>query len=151
MTNASTSFLVDTNILVYAYAPQDIVKQEQSIQLLDDLIQREVAVLSTQCLSEFYNVVTNRLAQRLSPTEALTQVTRLSESCKVLSMTSGIILEGCRGAVEHQLSIWDALIWATAKLNQVPFIITEDSDYDRVLEGIHYLNPFSPAFDLQFR
>lgn len=58
------------------------------------------------------------------------------------------VLEGCRGASEHSLSIWDALIWATAKLNQVPVILSEDFVDGAFLEGVRFLNPFAPAFDL---
>ncbi|MBI4635006.1 MAG: hypothetical protein HY727_01525 [Candidatus Rokubacteria bacterium] len=46
------------------------------------------------------------------------------------------------------MSYWDAQLWATARLNQVSTILTEDSTHGRVLEGIQYLNPFAPAFDL---
>ncbi len=47
----------------------------------------------------------------------------------------------------HSLSVWDALIWAAAKLNQVPYVLTEDSEHGRLLEGVCYLNPFAPEFD----
>ena len=57
------------------------------------------------------------------------------------------MLEGARGAVAHQLSIWDALIWAVAQLNGVRWVLTEDAEHGRVIEGVEYLNPFSPAFD----
>ena len=61
---------------------------------------------------------------------------------------SAAVLEGCRGAGEHSLSIWDALIWATAKLNQVPLVLSEDFVDGGFLEGVRFLNPFTPAFDL---
>ena len=58
------------------------------------------------------------------------------------------MLEGCRGATEHHLSLWDALIWAVAKLNQVPDVLTEDAEHERFLEGVRFLNPFAAGFDL---
>jgi predicted nucleic acid-binding protein len=44
------------------------------------------------------------------------------------------------------MSIWDALIWAVARLNGVATIISEDT-HGRI-EGVSYLNPFDPQFDL---
>ena len=39
-------------------------------------------------------------------------------------------------------------IWATARLNQVPTIFTEDFTNGRRVEGVQFLNPLLPAFDL---
>ncbi len=46
------------------------------------------------------------------------------------------------------MSIWDALIWAAAKMNGIPYVLTEDARHGRVLEGVTYVNPFDPEFDL---
>ncbi len=35
-----------------------------------------------------------------------------------------------------------------AKLNQVPNVLTEDAPHGRLLEGVRFLNPFHPTFDL---
>ncbi len=148
MTNVSNAILVDTTILVYPHDPRDHDKQRQSFFVLDRLIVSERAVLSVQCLSEFYNVVTRRLPERMTPAEALAQIGRLAQSCQVLDLTAAIVLEGCRGAAQHGLSLWDALIWAAAKLNQVPYLLTEDASHGRFLEGVRFLNPFDSAFDL---
>lgn len=67
---------------------------------------------------------------------------------RVLDLTPAVVLEGCRGSIEHGLPFWDALIWATAKLNQVPYLLTEDAEHGRFLEGVRFLNPFDPSFDL---
>lgn len=73
------------------------------------------------------------------------------------------MLEGCRGAASHSLSVWDALIWATAMLNQVPYVLTEDMQHGLFLEGVRpdrwpsgrplgarpgrFQSPFAPQFD----
>jgi predicted nucleic acid-binding protein len=57
-------------------------------------------------------------------------------------------LEGCRGASQLSPSVWDALIWATAKLNQVPYVLTEDLPHGQLLEGVRFQNPSVPEFDL---
>ena len=139
--------LVDTNVLVYAYDPRSSAKQTAAIALLDGLIASGEAVLSVQCLSEFFVVVTSRLPERMSAPDALDRVEHLAQACRVVDLTSAVALEGLRGSVRHRLSPWDALIWAAAKLNQVPYVLTEDAEHGRTLEGVRYLNPFARAFD----
>lgn len=148
MTNASNALLVDTNILVYMYDPRDRTKQKQAVRVFDALVISHRAVLSVQCLSEFFGVVTRRLLEPITPQEALIRVERLSRVCRVLDLTSIVVLEACRGVAQYGLSLWDAQIWAVARLNQVPFVLTEDAEHGRFLEGVRFLNPFSPAFDL---
>lgn len=148
MTNASADVLVDTNILVYVHDPRDTAKQERALSVLDQLIGGGHAILSAQCLSEFFAVATRRLPEPLTQADALTQVERLSRACRVVDVTPAVVLEGCRGVVAHGMSLWDALIWAAAKLNQVPYVLTEDAEHERFLEGVRFLNPFTPEFAL---
>ena len=53
-----------------------------------------------------------------------------------------------RGLQRHSLSYWDALVWSTAKLNQLPYILSEDFTDGILLEGVRFLNPFAEMFDL---
>lgn len=148
MTNALTDFLVDTNILVYSHDPRDAAKQARALSVLDQLISGGHAVLSAQCLSEFFAAATRRLPEPLTPAEALAQVERFSRACRVVAVTPAVVLEGCRGVTAHRMSLWNALIWAAAKLNQVPYVLTEDAEHRRFLEGVRFLNPFTPEFAL---
>ncbi len=57
--------------------------------------------------------------------------------------------EALRGVDAHRLSFWDALIWAVARLNQVPIVLTEDLPGGQTwIDGVRYLNPIDPGFDL---
>ena len=143
-----SAILVDSNILIYPHDPRDGTKQKIALDILDRLIERNFAVLSVQCVTEFYRGVCWRLPQRLDPGIAIAQVERLILACRILSLTPQVVLEGCHGTIAHQLSYWDALIWASAKHNQVPHILTEDAEHGRVLEGVHFLDPFHPAFEM---
>ena len=46
------------------------------------------------------------------------------------------------------MSYYDAQIWATARLNQVPIIFSEDYNVSPTLEGVQFVNPFAPEFVL---
>lgn len=141
-------FLVDSNILIYVHDPRDQSKQERAFEVLDRLIKDKSAVLSVQCLSEFFSTVRWKLPEPMSQLQALAQVESFILSCRVLSLTPRALLEACRCSNRYGLSIWDSLIWSVAKLNGVPSIVTEDAEQNRVLEGVRYLNPFHPDFDM---
>ena len=53
---------IDTNVLVYAYDFSEPKKQAAALDSLDQLEETESGVLSTQVLSEFFVVVTRKLA-----------------------------------------------------------------------------------------
>ena len=38
---------------------------------------------------------------------------------------------------------WDAQVWAVARLNQVPFVFSEDCNPGATLEGVRFVNPFA--------
>ncbi len=98
--------------------------------------------LSTQVLAEFFWVSTRRLAASLSAQEAAGRLEAYLTSWKTLSITPEVVREAARGAVAHQLPYWDAQLWATARLNQVPTILSEDFAHERRIEGVHFVNPF---------
>jgi len=59
-----------------------------------------------------------------------------------------MVLDAVRVARDHQMPIFDALIWATARLSGIRTVLTEDLPGRRMIEGVHYLNPFAPDFSL---
>jgi predicted nucleic acid-binding protein len=46
------------------------------------------------------------------------------------------------------MSYWDAQIWASARLQQIPVIFSEDFNGGAVVEGISFVNPFAEDFNL---
>ena len=149
MSNGSGLLLLDTNVLVYAHDRRDWRKQAIAVDLLDRCITAERAALCAQSLSEFYVVVTRRLLDRLRPQTAMQQIERLAAACRVLDMTTPLLLEGCRGSEAHGISFWDALVWAAAKLAQIPCVLTEDAHHGRSIEGVTFLDPFRREFNAE--
>jgi predicted nucleic acid-binding protein len=75
-------------------------------------------------------------------------MTNYLRSWLVYDLTGLVILEAVRGVHRHRLPYWDSLIWATAKLNGVANLLSEDFNNGATLEGVHFLNPFLETFDL---
>ncbi len=140
--------LIDTNILVYLYDQRDPQRQDLARRVLSEVEALGIGRLSVQALSEFFSVVTRKLSPPLTAGEALEQVTLLVQVWPVLDLTPLVVLEAGRGARDHGLSYYDAQMWATARLNQVPVILSEDFQTGRLLEGVRFVNPLTPDFDL---
>jgi predicted nucleic acid-binding protein len=140
--------LIDTNILVYAHQPSETVKHERALRTIETLMASRLGRLSAQILGEFLSATTRGRRPILTMQDALRQATLLGHALPVFDQTRLIVLEAGRGVHEHQLSYFDAQIWATARLNQVPTIFTEDFTSGRRVEGVQFLNPLLPGFDL---
>jgi predicted nucleic acid-binding protein len=140
--------LVDTNVLVYAHDRVEFEKQGQAIETLYRLQVTGSGRLSTQCLAEFFSVVTSGSAPKLTIDEAAQQVEQLVRAWPVFDVTPQIVLEAVRGVRDHQFSFWDAQIWAVARLNQVEVVFSEDFNPGAVIEGVRFVNPFAEDFEL---
>ncbi|KKM11650.1 twitching motility protein PilT [Clostridiales bacterium PH28_bin88] len=143
-----TSILVDTNVLVYAYDRSEPAKQARAFAVLEELAAAKKGVLSSQVLSEFFVTVTRKIPAPLTVAQANVRVQNYLRAWPVLDVTGLVVLEAIRGVREHRLAYWDAQIWAVARLNQIEVILSEDFAAGSVLEGIRFLNPFAPGFDL---
>lgn len=139
--------LIDTNVLIYTFDQNDPPRQERAIEVLRALEESASGRLSVQCLAEFCAVAMRHLKPVMSPAETLTQVERLQRIYPVYNLTPMIVLEALRGVRVHSMSYYDAQIWASARLNQIPVIFSEDY-HERDLEGVRFVNPFHPDFDV---
>jgi predicted nucleic acid-binding protein len=145
----SVSILVDTNVLVYAYDRSEPEKQRQARRVLARLLDSMTGALSTQVLGEFFVVVTRRIPSPMLPAEAYTHATNLLHGWPVITMTGVATLEAMRGVRDYQLSYYDAQLWATAKLNHVSVILSEDFQSGREIEAVRFVNPFADDFRLE--
>jgi predicted nucleic acid-binding protein len=144
----ASAYLLDANILIYAVDQSDTVKQARAIEVLGALADSESAAVSTQALAEFFVITTQRIPEKLLPAEACRYVEGFCNSFRVCEVGPAVVLEAMRAARDHSISYWDAQVWATAKLNQIPCVLTEDIPGRDSLEGIRFLNPLQEGFDI---
>jgi predicted nucleic acid-binding protein len=142
-----TRYLVDTNVLVYAYDPTDETKRDRAGLILEGLGSRGWGALSSQILGEFFVTVTRKIPWPLTPAEAERSLMNYVRSWNVYDLTPAIVMEAVRGLQRYQFSYWDSLIWATAKINGIPNVLSEDFGDGVLLEGVRFLNPFLTSFD----
>jgi predicted nucleic acid-binding protein len=143
------SILIDTNLLIYLYDQNQLDKQAKSQRVLEQLEMTRSGRLSVQVLAEFFSVATRKLLPSLTPAEALDQVNLFIRLWPVFDLTPMIVIEAGRGVRDYKLPYYDAQIWATARLNQVPIVFSEDFRDGTTLEGVRFVNPFTSEFLLE--
>ncbi|MDW7651221.1 MAG: PIN domain-containing protein [Bacillota bacterium] len=144
----SAKVMIDTNILVYAYDRSQEEKQKAAVALLQKLVGLGVGVISTQVLGEFFYTVTRKIPETLTAEEAGERVGRFCRMWPVHEVSEMIVYEAVRGVREHRFSYWDAQLWATARLNQVGLVLSEDFSHDSMVDGVRFLKPLLPGFEL---
>jgi predicted nucleic acid-binding protein len=142
-----SSILLDTNVLVYAFDIRQSSLQEKAKAIILKAEETATGCISVQCLGEFFRVVTAKM--QLPADEMFKQVEYWQSAFPVFSLTPQIVLEAARGVRDYQLSYYDAQIWASARLNQIPVIFSEDFQDGQALEGIRFINPFADEFVIE--
>jgi len=145
----SVRCLVDTNVLVYLVDPRNPAKSRAAAELLIALASAHSAVTTPQNAVEFYSVVTRgRRGTRplLSSPEAVAWISDWLVQADLIELTGQTTREALRAAYSYQMHIYDAQMWAAAKVHAIPILLTEDVQSRREIEGVRYVNPFAPSF-----
>jgi predicted nucleic acid-binding protein len=148
MTNVTPGCFVDSNILVYSFDAEDEAKRLRSREVLRLLAFGGRGVISTQVLNEVYSTLTRKKRFGLALHEVRPLVTEYADTWNLVLVSVEAVLQAMKASTEHGLSYYDAVIWATARDAGLEFLLSEDGQHDRVLDGVRYLNPFAPDFDL---
>ena len=136
------TYLVDTNVLVYAFDAGHPERSARATAWLDALLERGVGALSVQALSEFANVALRRMQPAWSARETSATVLDLARAFVVVPVTPLVVVEALRGVGEHGMSFFDAQMWAAARLHQIPYLLTEDMAGGATVDGVTVVDPF---------
>ena len=142
------AILIDTNLLVYLVDQNEPERQARALETLVVLELHHLGRLSTQNLAEFINVAVHKLHPGLSIAQAMEWASRFIQVWPVFDLTPQIVLEAARGVRDYKLAYYDAQIWATARLNQIALVFSEDFQDGLFLEGVRFVNPFTKVFDI---
>lgn len=135
--------LIDSNILVYAFNKEAGSKHKRAKSLFKKALRDEIqGAVSIQNLSEFYVVVTEKIANPMPRKEALENVEDIILSpIEILRFDENTVIEAVRLNKRHKVHYWDCLIAATMKENNIEKIYTENRKDFKKLPG---LKPVSP-------
>lgn len=143
-----TAAIVDTNVLVYAADASAGPRHSRAIELLRELSEGRAAI-STQVLSEYANVSVHPRKRAMPPGRVADMVRDLDLLYVVLPVAADTVVAALEACERWQLSYYDAQIWATAALADVPVVLSEDFADGCELGGVRFVNPFAEDFDVR--
>ena len=133
---------VDTSVLVYDRDRRDPPKHERARTWMSALWQHPgLGVVSSQVLTEFYWTVTRKLRPGLSE-EAARRYVRTLFAWDVVEVDQTAIAEAWAIQDRFELSFWDSLVVAAARLARCRTLLTEDLQDGQDLDGLLVVNPF---------
>ena len=130
---------LDTNVLVYAEGFGDDVR----CQLAGNLIARlkpTDAIVAVQVLGELSRVLTSKMKK--SGSEVRELLLSWSDGVVVADTTWTAFQSAMDLSVDHQISMWDALILAVAAENKCRMLLSEDFQNGFTWRGVTVVNPF---------
>jgi predicted nucleic acid-binding protein len=130
---------IDTNILAYSEGVGDSERQAQAEELLARLVP-ERTVVPVQVLGELFNVLVRKGRRR--PVDAGAAITELRQAFAVVETSDRILLGALQLAVDHQFSVWDAIILAAAAEAGCGILLSEDMQDGFTWSGVTVVNPF---------
>lgn len=143
MTESNEIFLIDSNILIYAYEEQDSIKKIKAQKLILNFMKEDnLCAISSQNLAEMASAF---IVKGKGSPELIGEVVEDINKCRNF-LKINYNLKTIKSALNiHQnfkTPFWDALIIATMKENNISNIYTENIK-DFKVEGIKAINPLN--------
>ena len=132
------SFL-DTNILVYADAGDEPIKQRRALSLISEQRQAGTGVISTQVLQEYTNVALRKLGL---PVPLVRERLNFYARFEVMMTTPALLAEALDLHALRGMSFYDALIVQAAIAGGCSQLLTEDMQDGAIFAAVRVVNPF---------
>ncbi len=138
----SSRYFLDTNIFVYSFDQESPAKKQKSQYLIDQALQDERGLISTQVFQEFFNVALHKFKQPLSLQDCKDYLENvLAPLCEVYPD-----MDYYRSALEIQTttgySFYDALVIAAAQKAGCTTLYSEDLQDEQKIGLLQIKNPF---------
>ncbi len=130
---------LDTNLLVYAEGI-DGGERQGSVHTLLELIPKESLFVSTQALGEFFQVLVRK--GKRSRAEARAAVLAWSDAMPTTGTSVKAMTAAMDLAVDHQITVWDALVLSVASEAGCRLVLSEDFQNGFTWRGVTVINPF---------
>ena len=131
---------VDTNVFIYAYSDDDMIKHKKAENLLRKDLAESSITISVQILSEFYSVMAK---SKLPHSEIAYYVKEIAKQTYVKSITIETIELCLRIKEKYHFSWWDSLVLSTALESNCSILYSEDLQHGQIIENsLKIMNPF---------
>ena len=140
--SAGPLLTLDSNILIYA-ADRDAGARHDLARALVARAAKAGGILTLQALAEFFAVATRRKAVPVA--SAIAFVDSWQTMFGSVSANPVTLQAAMRAVRDHRIAFWDAMLWAVAQGAGCRYLLSEDFQSGRTLEGVTFVNPFAPA------
>lgn len=130
---------LDTNVLVYAEGFGDDVRCQSARDLIAQFKPTDL-IVAVQVLGELSRVLTSKMKK--SGPEVRDLLLSWSDGVVVADTTWTAFQSAMDLSVDHQISMWDALILAVAAENKCRLLLSEDFQNGFTWRGVTVVNPF---------
>ena len=142
----NSKFFIDTNVLVYSAYDTDPLKQKLAQEWILFLVERSKLRVSTQILSEYFNVVTQKLTPALSIKLAKEDLVRM-KLWEPSIITHTTLIEAIEIKTQYKTSWWDSIIIASAFDTGCSYLLSEDLSHGAKIGKVEVVNPFMSNFN----
>ena len=131
---------LDTNILLYAYAPADARKQKIGQGILGKALSGE-GVVSSQVLAEFAATLLHKVTPRMRPEEVMIALDAVGP-LRLVHSDHGMVRRAVEARTEYGIHFYDGMIVAAAERGGCRRILSEDLNAGQKYFQIPVENPF---------
>lgn len=132
---------LDTNILVYAYAPAEKRKQKIAQGILEEALSGE-GVVSSQVLAEFAATLLHKVAPPMRHEQALIALDALVP-LRLVTPDHGMVRRAVEARAAYGIHLYDGMIVAAAERGGCGRILSEDLNTGQSYFQIPVVNPFA--------
>ena len=131
---------LDTNVLVYAYAPGNAHRQRIAQEILEKALSGE-AIVSYQVLAEFAAVLLHRVSPPMRPQEVVIALDALG-LLRLVELDHGVVRRAVEARTSYGIHFYDGMIVAAAERGGCRRILSEDLNEGQKYFQIPVENPF---------
>jgi predicted nucleic acid-binding protein len=132
---------IDTNIIIYAYDVTAGKKHEAAGNILAELWNSGLGVISTQVLQEFFVNVVQKIPKPMDKQQAK-KIVRDLLKWHVVVNTGDSIVEAIDISSKSGYSFWDSMIIQAAITGGAAVLMSEDFQDGQRINGVTIRNPF---------
>ncbi len=141
-------FLVDSNILVYAFDISDAGKHAKASTLLEKMLLEGNGFLSAQNLAEFHSIATEKTGAKITKEFSRQILGRFAENFRMAQYSQNTIVNAINLELLYKIHFWDALLAATMHENGVKAIYTENEKDFKKIPWLTVINPLKQKPDI---
>ena len=129
-------FFCDSNILLYAFSNQNLIKKKIASKILLD----ERCIISIQVVNEVSNIMLKKL--NFTNNEVKKFIDSSYKRYDIINFTKETLLLACDIRESYNISYYDSLIVSTALSSNCTILYSEDMQHKLKINNLTIINPF---------